>query len=65
VTHVPRQPAQSSIDVVLIGGDWMVQQRMTAEDAREVAYAFGERDGVFRELMDAAEDVDTRNETAR
>jgi hypothetical protein len=62
VTHVPRRPAQSTIAVELIRHEWMVVQRMTAEDAREVAWAFGDRDGVYRELMDAADEADAMNE---
>ena len=65
MTHVRRLPARSTVDVELVSGDWMVVQRMTAEGAREVAYAFGQRDGVYAELMDAAAEVESMNRSQR
>lgn len=65
MTYVRRLPARSTVAVELVQGDWMVVQRMTAEDAREVAYAFGARDGVYAELMDAAAEVESMNRAQR
>lgn len=62
MTNVRPMPPRSTVEVVLIRDTWMVRQDMTSEDAREVAYQFGTRDGVYRELMDAAETCDERNE---
>jgi hypothetical protein len=60
--------ARSSIDVdyVTAGrrGEWMVVQRMNAEDAREVAYALGLEDGAAVDLLAAAEEADQRNTEA-
>jgi len=58
VTHVPRSPRQSTIDVEQVDGEWMVVQRLTPDDARATAFAFGPRDGVYDELLKAADDVE-------
>jgi hypothetical protein len=61
MSRLSRRPRQSSIDVRLLDGEWMVVQTMTAEDARAVADAFGPRDGVWKDLYDAADQVDKAN----
>jgi hypothetical protein len=45
----------------MVGYEDMVVQRMTAEDARQVAYALGLDDGAAKELLEAADDADVRN----
>lgn len=38
----------------------MVVQRMNAEDAREVAFALGDRDGARADLLSAADEVEEK-----
>jgi hypothetical protein len=53
--------ARSTIDVEFLRGEWMVVQRMNAEDAREVAYGLSPRDGAREDLLKAADEIDQKN----
>lgn len=53
--------ARSTIDVEFLRGEWMVVQRMNAEDTREVAYGLSPRDGAREDLFKAADEAEHKN----
>lgn len=61
MTNVPKRGNTSTIDTEFVRGEWMVVQRMTAEDARTMAHEVNPRDGVHHDLLEAADEVDQMN----